>query len=42
MTGKILALWIGGNLREVVAHEVSTITVERLKILSFSDSKFQL
>ena len=41
MTGKILAFWIVGNLREMIAHEVSTIIVERLK-LSFSRSKFQL
>ena len=41
MTGEILAFWIGGNLREAVAHEVSTTIVERFK-LSFSRSKFQL
>ena len=38
MAGEILAFWIGGNLREAVAHEVSTIIVERFK-LSFSRSK---
>lgn len=31
MAGEILAFWIGGNLREAVAHEVSTIIVERFK-----------
>ena len=30
MTRKILAFLIGDNLRKVVAHEVSTTTVERL------------
>ena len=35
LTGKILVFWIGGRLREVVAHGVSTVGAKSAKKTTF-------